>query len=203
MKSIREFIESGILESYVMGLTTPDETEKVQLMAASSFEIREEIELISIALEQYGQANAITPHPAIRPFLMASIDYSERMKNGEKPTIPPLLNAGSKISDFSSWLNRPDLVPSKTFNDIEAKIIGIKSKVLTAIVWVKDLVPQEVHRDEIESFLIVEGTCDLFIEGKVYSFVPGDFFTIAPHQNHYARVTSTIPCKVIVQRVSV
>jgi mannose-6-phosphate isomerase-like protein (cupin superfamily) len=203
MKNIREFIESGILESYVMGLTTPKETEEVELMAASSFEVREEIEAINISLEEFAKAKSIVPNPAIRSLIMASIDYSERIKNGEKSHVPPILNAASQKSEYAEWLNRPDMVPSENLQEIEAKIIGKTKETVTAIVWIKYMLPQEVHHNELERFLIIEGTCDVFMDDKIYSFSPGDVFTIPQHKNHYAKVTSDIPCKAIVQRILV
>lgn len=93
------------------------------------------------------------------------------------------------------------MVSSDTDN-IYAKIIGYTPEATTAIVWLKDYAPHEVHDNEYERFLIVEGTCDIIVEDQVNQLVPGDYFAIPLHKNHLVKVTSSIPCKVILQRVA-
>lgn len=202
MKSVKEYIESGILEAYVMGATSNEQTAEVEQMMRDFYEIREEIAGISEALENYSRVHAITPDPTIRPFLMATIDYAERMKKGEVSSSPPMLQEGSKSADFEEWLQRPDMKLPDDFTDLHARIIGYTPTVLTAIVWIKELAPEEVHEHELEKFLVVEGTCDITIDEDIHHLVPGDFLAIPLYKNHHVRVTSDIPCKVVLQRVA-
>ena len=202
MKSVKEYIESGILEAYVMGATSSEETAEVEQMMGEYYEIKEEIDGISDALENYSMAHAIAPDPTIRPFLMATLDYAERMKKGEVPSAPPILHEGSVITDFAEWLNRPDMTLPDDFRDLHARIIGYTPTVLTAIVWINELAPEEVHEHELEKFLVVEGSCDIIIDKEVHHLVPGDFLAIPLYKNHHVRVTSDIPCKVVLQRVA-
>ncbi len=202
MENIQSFIESGILESYVMGNSTIAEADLVEQMAASFNEVRAELDSISEAFEFYAMANAVPPDPIVKPFLMATIDFTERMKSGEQPGFPPELNAQSKIADFSEWLNRADMVIPEDFKDLHAKIIGYTPTAITAIVWIKDMAPQEVHDNEYEKFLIVEGTCNITVGDNVHSLVPGEYFAIPLHKSHQVIVTSINPCKVILQRIA-
>ena len=201
MLSSKEYIESGILELYILGITSEDETKAVEMMASSDPAVKQEIVLISASLESYAMANAIDPNPIIRPFLLATIDYTERLKDGEPVSVPPLLNENSQVAHFDSWLNRSDMVASDT-DSVYAKIIGYTPEAITAIVWLKDYAPHEVHDNEYERFLIVEGTCDIIVEDQVNQLIPGDYFAIPLHKNHLVKVTSSIPCKVILQRVA-
>ena len=201
MLSNKEYIESGILELYILGITSEDETKDVEMMASSDPAIQQEIISIRESLEGYAMANAIDPNPIIKPFLLAIVDYTERLKAGEPVSIPPLLNEKSQITHFDSWLNRTDMVSSDT-NSMYAKIIGYTPEATTAIVWLKDYAPHEVHDNEYERFLIVEGTCDIIVEDQVNHLIPGDYFAIPLHKNHLVKVTSSIPCKVILQRVA-
>ena len=196
-----EYIGSGILEQYVLGNTTALESQEVELMAATNDAVRMEIEAITEALGNYALAHAIIPDPIIKPFLLASIDYSERMKNGEPVSEPPFLTENSLIIDYAAWLNRSDMIPWND-QDIYAKIIGYTPQALTAIVWLKDYAPQEVHDHEFEKFLIVEGTCSIIVGDEVNELVPGDYFSIPLHKHHLIKVTSSTPCKVILQRVA-
>lgn len=199
----REFIDSGILEQYVMGLASIQEREEVEMMAEAHQDIRMEIDEISDGLESYAMSNAIKPSALVKPMLMATIDYSERIKSGEAVTFPPLLHKNSKAEDYSSWLNRPDLVfPGSEKENIFAKIIGHTPKMTTAIVWIKQEAPREIHDEQHESFLIIEGTCNIVVGNKINHLVPGDYFSIPLHEYHQVKVTSSITCKAILQRVA-
>ena len=202
MNKINDFIQSGILESYILGITTSAESLEVEKMAAAHAEVKAELDAISKAMEVHAQANAVTPNPTIKPLLMAFIDYTERMQKGEAASFPPILNESTKLEDFSSWLNRSDMQQPAAFDDYFARIISYTPELITAIAWIKNIAPTEAHHDEHEKFLILEGTCDIIVEDKVYPLVPGDFFAIPLHKDHIIKVTSEIPCKVILQRMA-
>lgn len=202
MNSIKEYIESGILELYVLGNITLLESTTVEVMASNHPEIAHEIDLIASSLNCYAYIAAKEPDPIIKPFLMATIDYSERLKNGEEMSFPPSLTPQSKISDFTEWLSRDDMVLHQKLTDLSAKIIGFTPEMITAIVWIKEMAPQEVHANQIEKFLIIEGTCDIVIEEEIHHLKAGDMLSIPLYKNHFVKVTSSIPCKVILQRAA-
>lgn len=201
MKDYKYYIDSGLLDLYVMGQTTPEESQAIEQIAVSDPDFRKEISTIERSLENYAKIHEVEPNPLIRPFLMATIDFSDRMQSGEMLSFPPVLNESSKIDDFSEWLNREDMILPEQFDDVYAKILSYSPQIITAIVWIKEMAPQEVHDHEFEKFLIVEGTCDITIENSVYQLVPGDYLSIPLYKSHFVTVTSEIPCKVILQRV--
>lgn len=201
MKTVKEYIDSGILEHYVLGCTSAEESIQVELLINEYPAIRMEITAIQTALECYAMEHAITPNPVIKPFLLATIDYSERLKNGEPATQPPVLHAKSVIEDYTNWLNRADMI-ARGEENIYAKIIGYTPEAITAIVWIKDYAPQEVHDNELERFLVVEGSCNIIVEEEVYALVAGDYFAIPLHKGHMVKVTSALPCKIILQRIA-
>jgi len=198
----KEFIESGIIEIYILGLASKADSEEVERMALAHPEVKKEMEAIAITLEKFAQQNSKQPHPSIKPLLMATIDYTERLEGGEPQSFPTILNEHSKIEDYSEWLNRKDMVAPADFEEIYAKIIGFTPEVTSAIVWMKNMAPEEVHANEYEKFLIIEGTCDITIGDKVHQLIPGDYLTIPLHVDHNVKVTSKTPCKVILQRVA-
>jgi mannose-6-phosphate isomerase-like protein (cupin superfamily) len=202
MNSVKEYIASGVLELYVAGNATAEEKAVVEQMAVIHSEIAAEIENISVSLHKYALHNGIAPDPIIKPFLMATIDYAERMKNGEAASFPPELNENSTIEDYGEWLNRDDMSTPENLVDVYAKIIGNANETVTAIVWIKAMAPQEVHDSKIEKFLIVEGTCDIIIGEEIHQLIAGDMLSIPLHKNHFVKVTSAIPCKVILQRIA-
>lgn len=202
MINLNDYIESGILELYVLGQTTITETVEIETMSASYPEIRKAIADIEEALQTYALAHAKEPTPVIKPFVLAVIDYTERLKGGEVPAAPPILNSNSAVQDYAEWLNRPDMILPEYFTDLHAKIIGFTPEAMTAILWVKDSTPHEVHEHELERFLIVEGTCDILVEEDIYHLQPGDIFNIPLYKDHIVKVTSPFPCKVILQRIA-
>ncbi len=199
---IKEYISSGILEQYVLGTISKEESLQVEKIATMHTEVQKEIEEISKAIEQYAMENAVEPSRNVKTFLIATIDYMERMENGEAPSFPPALSATSTLADFASWLNREDMILPADAEDPYAKIIGYTPSQKTAIIWIKDSTPPELHHEEYEKFLIAEGTCNIIVEEKVYQLVPGDYFAVPLHKTHIIKVTSAIPCKVILQRIA-
>lgn len=202
MDNIQKYIESGMLEMYVVGVTSEKENAEVEKMASMHYEVKEEIKDISDILELYSQEEAIQADPTIKPFLMAVIDYTERLKNGEIPSFPPVLHENSKILDYQQWINNPYIQLPENFENFYAKIIGYSPTVKTAIIWIKNMAPEEVHTDELEKFLILEGTCDITIEDKVFSLKAGDYLSIPLFKKHDVKITSSIACKAILQRIA-
>lgn len=64
--NISDYIATGILESYVLGLLNPVEVQEVEQYAALYPEIRAEIEQIEQTLFQYAQGFELTPPPALK-----------------------------------------------------------------------------------------------------------------------------------------
>jgi mannose-6-phosphate isomerase-like protein (cupin superfamily) len=202
MDNFSKYIESGILELYVLGLTTEAESIEIEALAEKHEEILKEIEKITQTLEIFSESKAPPLNPTLKTFLLATIDYSERIKNGEIVSFPPVLSKDSRADDFSQWLCREDMALPEDFREAHAKIIGYTPQMTTAIVWLRTMSPPEIHTDEFEKFLIIEGTCDLTIGEKTYQLGPGDYLDIPLHIEHKVIVTSDTPCKFILQRIA-
>jgi mannose-6-phosphate isomerase-like protein (cupin superfamily) len=200
MKTIEEYINSGIIELYVMGMTTNEENIEITKLAKENTEIRNEIEAIENALQQTATAPEISP--AVKAFVMATIDYTERLRKGEEYVVAPFLNKESKIEDFETWINKPYLQVSEDYETIDAKIISASPEATTILVWLKHGAPLEVHDKEYEHFLIVEGTCTIMIGDQEHNLSPGDYLSIPLYIGHSVTVTSNIACKIILQRVA-
>jgi len=201
MKNVDDFIASGILEMYVLGQATAEEHAEVEQMAALFPAVTVEINEIEKALERYASLHSKEPSATMKPNIMAGIDYTIRLQNGEQLSNPPMLNDNSVPEDFLEWTSREDMVPGE-YDDIFVKLISANDERMIGIVWIKEMAPEEVHKDEYESFLILEGTCDIAVGESVFPMKPGDFLTIPLHVAHHITVTSHFPCKVILQRLA-
>jgi len=202
MMDIREIRNSGMLELYVVGDLTDEEMALVEAGINASPELKEEVVEIERSFEQYALANAIAPDATIKPMLCALVDYMTRLENGEKVLYVPSLIEESKGSDFDKWLDRDDMQEPDEYESMHGKIIGASDEKTTLIVWLKHGAPDETHTDELEKFLILEGTCNITIGDKVHSLVAGDYLSIPLFINHRVEVTSSTRCKVILERAA-
>lgn len=202
MTSWQEYIESGILELYVLNQLDLKSKQDVELMAKLHPEIKEEITNIQLLLEQVAFASAVAPPVTVKPFVFAILDYQERLENGEEPAFPPPLGPKSQPTDYAKWLDREDIFLPDDFEGFHAKIIGYTPELLTAIVWLEFGAPPETHTDEYERFLVIEGTCEISFGAEVHNLKAGDFLQIPLFLSHTVKVTSDIPCKVILQRLT-
>ena len=140
----KDYIDSGILEQYVLGNLGPEQSAAIVQLAAKDDTIRKEIDIIEETIASYAMEHAIAPDPVLKPFLLATIDYTERIRKGELVSEPPLLHEKSVIADYAMWLSRKDMTPVEN-ESVYAKIIGYTPSVVTAIVWLKEGAPQEAH----------------------------------------------------------
>jgi mannose-6-phosphate isomerase-like protein (cupin superfamily) len=199
---IETLLTSGIIELYVMGLVDDHERAELTALAVSFPEIKKAIADFEKQIKEQLLTNAVLPVSTIKAEILAKIDYQERMKNGEQIPMPPLLHKGSAATDYLPWLSMKGMQLPAGAENITAKIIGATAETSIAVVWIKKDTPAETHTDEIESFLILEGTCIITIGHERFLLASGDYLSIPLHTPHHVKVTSSIPCKAILQRVA-
>ncbi len=73
MEDIKAYIESGILELYVIGDVTPDEKLQVEAMALKHPVIKAELNEIENSMELFAEENAIEPSEELRGRILGSI----------------------------------------------------------------------------------------------------------------------------------
>ncbi|AFK03811.1 Anti-sigma-K factor RskA [Emticicia oligotrophica DSM 17448] len=83
--NIKEYIASGIIESYVLGLASTEEVAEIEQLAMQYPEIKAEIRAIEEALESYAFANAQTPPAHLQDQIWSKI-----------------VEGNSKVIDFES-----------------------------------------------------------------------------------------------------
>ncbi|WP_222537463.1 anti-sigma factor [Pedobacter polysacchareus] len=73
MEEGKAYIESGILELYVLGELSTQEQHEVEAMAAKYPEVKAEITAIELAMEKYAMHNAIEPSPELETIILGEI----------------------------------------------------------------------------------------------------------------------------------
>lgn len=105
---IQEYIQSGAIESYVLGLATEEEVNELDSLRKDYPEIEVAIHQFSVALEKQAFDHAITPSAHVRQKIMAAINVENSKPN---TTIPKLTTSipnekpTAKVYNFSFWRN--------------------------------------------------------------------------------------------------
>jgi len=74
---VNKYISSGIIESYVLGIASPEEAREVESVASQHPEIRKEIETTREALVKYAAAHRVTPPAHLKNRILNEIDKLE------------------------------------------------------------------------------------------------------------------------------
>lgn len=83
--NVTEYIESGILESYVMGAISDQEQREVECLSSIYPEVRNELDELSAALENYALLYSLEPPAAIKTRLMGQLDFNESHQTIVRP----------------------------------------------------------------------------------------------------------------------
>jgi len=83
----KAYIESGILELYVLGQLTAQEQAEVEAMAVQYPEVKQEIDAIERAMEQYAVAQAVQPAEGLDQKILTRITWGKQNTPGT-PEIP-------------------------------------------------------------------------------------------------------------------
>jgi anti-sigma-K factor RskA len=86
----QSYIESGILELYVMGDLSPVEMLQVEEMAAMHPEVRAEIASIELGLEKYATAYAVNPSSNLRERVLSNLIIEKNTNPFKEAKITPL-----------------------------------------------------------------------------------------------------------------
>ena len=100
MEEGKAYIESGILELYVLGLLSAQEQSEVQAMASSNPEVKQEVEAIEIAMEKYAVQNAVKPTVGLENRIFERIGLTNPNPQQEEAKVIPL-NAVENV-DYKS-----------------------------------------------------------------------------------------------------
>lgn len=79
---IKAYIESGVIESYVLGMVDSHEAAELVQLSHQYPEIREAIDAFERNLEAQALAAAVTPRPDVKQALLKSLEFEEGEEKG-------------------------------------------------------------------------------------------------------------------------
>jgi len=197
--NIKEYIESGIIGDYCLGLLDEAGRLEVEKNLVLYPELKLELEAYQNALAHYAISFEQRVPGHIREKTLALIDNLAKEENARYDDLPIL----NRFSNYRNWLKivRP-LLPAELVKEHFVKVLYEDEKLMQVAMWVKSYYPDEVHHDLEECFMILEGECECDVEGEKVNLGPGDFFNIPLHKHHDVKVTRG-PVLAVVQRLKV
>lgn len=190
---LKAYIESGILELYVLNMLGKSASEEVRELTLSYPELAIEMEAIEKALENYALANAIEP-PVTMKAKIEQVLF-ETARNLKAAELGPI----TEESDQHKWYNLVvDHFPDALYATNYSQLI-IETNGLTQVLVVSELdIAEESHANEYESFLILKGKCRCTVDRHVFYLEPGGYTEIPLCTNHRVEVIEG-PVMAIVQ----
>jgi mannose-6-phosphate isomerase-like protein (cupin superfamily) len=195
---IKNYVETGILQDYCLGLLSPVEMKEVETKAAAYPELRKEILAYQQALELYAMDFSIAAPPAnLKAATFNILDNLMKEENADVQDIP-LLN---KYAVRENWLKviKP-LLPAQLKKEMFTKVLRDDDQIFQTILWTKVDYPDEVHDDLKECFMILEGECECYFGDEVIKLGPGGFFDVPMHTHHDVRIIKG-PVLAVMQRL--
>ncbi|MFK8006470.1 MAG: cupin domain-containing protein [Saprospiraceae bacterium] len=205
MFTVEDYLNSGIIERYCLGLTNSQEGEKLLKLVEQYDEIAINLKE---AQEQFNtfhkKFDKVAPLQSLE-IIKQSIIENKRWEDAE------LLGEDKMLKEFISISKHSDIklikklikdihLPTEYDNIFAKPLYKGKGKELF-LFFVKKIVPMEEHPEVDESFLILEGTADCYIDDQVFNMEKGDFMQIPIHSKHKVIVTSSTPGIAIRSRV--
>lgn len=164
-----------------------------------------DIELAENAFISFAKEFTTAPPPHLKSRILSKIHSLNKDASDRRVLhldILPLLEENSNWLDWNEAVR--GIEPPKDFGSIYLHVLESNKERDLFVAWVREYVEEEVHHDLLESFLILEGTCECHIRGldgnmRVVRLTQGDFITMGVGETHDVVITSLQPAKAILQ----
>lgn len=186
--NIREYIDSGILFDYCTGALSPDQKAEVDRICTSFPEVKEELDQLFVLIGTPPETiTPVLPPPALQETIWGSLDNINREKSFDIRQLPVI----NKYSDYENWkrIVQP-FMPGTTEPERTTTVIRDSGGITQMLVVSRTDVADEIHENERESFLVLEGECECHIGNDIFRLGPGGYIEIPLHTHHNVHVLS-------------
>ena len=164
-----------------------------------------EIEQSEEALMAYANLHAVAPPLSMRDKILGKIQkISEQQVNRHSFTLEnaPLLTPEANWLDWVEAVK--GIAPPDNYEGVHLHTFRNDDVAEMHLAWVIQEVPEEVHHDVLESFILLEGTCECHIineDGtqRTVRMREGDYISFKIGEIHDIEITSAEPAKAILQ----
>ena len=205
MIDIKKYLQSGKIEAYCLGLSEPGEVDQLMELCENYSEVKEYLENAKkSALIYLKSFEKKTPKNSL-DIIQETISENEQWKNASLSEKEKQVEKFINISRFTNidLVNQliKDLHAPKDYDNIYIKNLYAKNGKELNLIWAKKIVPLEEHHDVQESFLVLEGCADCYIDEEIFHMEKGDYMLIPRFSKHKVIITSSTPVKAIQSRV--
>jgi mannose-6-phosphate isomerase-like protein (cupin superfamily) len=183
---IKEYIYSGVLEEYCLGMLDEEQSAFVIEMSLLYPEVKRELDSIQTAFEYFAQDNAIEVNPRVRANIINALEHGFSDTALNINNLPEI----KKTSDLEAWINFVEPFMPVVVEDIYMHILHADDKIKQTLVVSRIDVREESHSDVFESLLILHGECACTIGDKTIQMEAGDYIDIPLHTDHDVKILS-------------
>ncbi|MCC6817213.1 MAG: hypothetical protein IT267_12430 [Saprospiraceae bacterium] len=199
--TIIDLISSGILEQYVIGNLSIDETRKIAQLETEYPALKIEIDRIINVMLETQASQELTQNLKSKVLVKLKDAFVKKVIN---------LNNPENInihSDISEWIEAVNELKPQITNENYSICPFFKNELKEmSLVWLHGSLLEEEHESTEfkESFLILEGECECNFEGIIVRFKAGDYFEVPVKTKHLIKniTTQGSSVKGIVQRLA-
>ena len=98
----QEIISSGLLEMYVIGVASPEESAQIEQLRTSDADINEEILNIEKSMEAYAFANAVRPSSSVKTELFSSLNFTNQTITNTESSAPAKVVSMSPLRNIAA-----------------------------------------------------------------------------------------------------
>ncbi|MCO5934586.1 hypothetical protein NAF17_03445 [Mucilaginibacter sp. RB4R14] len=184
---IKRYIESGILEEYILGLLNSEDQQDVVRLSLLHPEVKAELNAIEVAIEKLAALTAIATSNHSKNRLLASLGFADALPALDLNNLP-LTNADANHLQWIEALKH--LIPENPDQDVFAEVLTNSPLLSQVLVVTKCDVPEETHGDLIESFFILKGECVCTVGEDTFHLYGGSFLEIPLNVEHTIKIVS-------------
>ena len=157
------------------------------------------------ALLAFAELHAVRPPLSMRDKILGNL---KKLKSFEDNRQPFTLDNLPILTPDANWLDWEAAVkniePTEEYEGVYMHLLENNERRELNLVWVKEEVPEEVHHDVLESFILLEGSCECHIadengHSRVVRMREGDYISFKIGEVHDIHITSAKPAKAILQ----
>ena len=164
-----------------------------------------DIEQSEDALIAYAHLHAVVPPLSMRDKILGKIQkISDQQVNRHSFTLEnaPLLTPKANWLDWVEAVK--GIMPPNNIEGVYLHTFRNDDIAEMHLAWVIEEVPEEVHHDVLESFILLEGTCECHIlnedgSQRTVRMREGDYISFKIGEIHDIQITSSEPAKAILQ----
>ena len=164
-----------------------------------------DVDKTEAALLAYAELHAVQPPLSMRNRILGNMQKLKALEDNRQPfTLNnlPLLTPEANWLDWEAAVN--GIEPTEDFEDVHMHLLEDNDRRELNLVWVKQEVPEEVHHDVLESFILLEGSCECHVfdekgNKRIVKMRQGDYISFKIGEVHDIQITSAVPAKAILQ----